>query len=117
MDASSFFARLDAVDELTVRESLAAGRYNEQHAKLAHEWLRRKEEERVSASAAKRDAREEEALSIARDSAASARASAASASDSAASARSQSRWAMWAAVIATIAAVIAIKDQIIALIF
>lgn len=58
-------------------------------------WLRLKETERALTSSAKRDAREEETLSIA---------------------RKASRWALWANIIAVIAIAIAIKDQIISLV-
>ena len=66
---------------------------------------------------AKRDAREEETLAIARDALAIAKDDLSIARDSARSARVSSRWAMWAAIIAVIAAAIATKDQILALIF
>ena len=67
-------------------------------------WLRLKESERNLTSSAKRDAREEATLSIAKE-----------ANDIA---RSASRWAMWAAISAIIAIAIAIatKDQMLALI-
>lgn len=65
-------------------------------------WLRLKESERALASSVKRDAREIETLSIAKE-----------ANDIA---RSASRWAMWASIIAVIAIVSEIKDQISALI-
>ena len=57
-------------------------------------WLKLKEEERSTASAAKRDQREEETLSIA---------------------RKASRWALWANIIAIIAIIVATKDQVISL--
>lgn len=58
-------------------------------------WLRLKETERALAYSAKRDAREEETLSIARNA---------------------SRWALWANIIAIIAIAIAIREQIFSLI-
>lgn len=91
---------------------------------FAQEWLRLKQEERDLASSAKRDAREEETLSIAKRALAIAEEAnriatedLAAAKSSAASAREQARWAMWAAIIATIVAIIAAKDQILAFIF
>lgn len=106
----SFFAKLDAEDnELFVRETLAAGRYNSRRAALAEEWLRRKDEARASASAARAEAREDESISIAKR-------ALAIASDARDSATAQARWAMWAAIIAAVAAVIATKDQIVALV-
>ena len=62
-----FMQQLEAYDnELEVRERIASGLYNAQHQAIAEEWLRRKEESRLAATSAKRDAREEETLSIAR---------------------------------------------------
>lgn len=62
-----FMQQLEAHDnELEVRDRIAHGQYNAQHLAIAQEWLRREEEARSAASSAKRDAREEETLSIAR---------------------------------------------------
>ncbi len=62
-----FLQQLEAYDnELEVRERIAHGQYNAQHQAIAQEWLRRKEESRSAASLAKRDAREEETMYIAR---------------------------------------------------
>ena len=90
----------------------------------AVEVVRRFDAAQAAASSAKRDAREEETLSIARKAlsiaetqAAAAAASADAAREQASAAKSQARWAMWAAIIAVIAAAIATKDQILALIF
>lgn len=68
--------------------------------KSVAETFRRNAARREDASSAKRDAREEETLSIARDSLSVAK----EAKDAAWLA---ARWAMWAAIIATIAAIVA----------
>jgi hypothetical protein len=63
----TFLERLDAANnETEVRERLAGGKYNQQHASLAREWLRRKEEERAAAIAARSEARDDESLSLSR---------------------------------------------------
>lgn len=63
-----FLARLDAHNsESDVRERLARGAYNSQKASLANEWLRRREEARALEAAARAEAREDEAVSIARE--------------------------------------------------
>jgi len=85
--------------------------------KFAEEWLRKYEVRRSASSSAKRDAREEETLSIARRALSIAEDANAIATRDLAAAVSQARWAKWAAIIATIAAIIATKDQILALIF
>jgi hypothetical protein len=86
------------------------GRPGSQLREEVGHWLKLKEAERALASAAKRDAREEATLSIAKE-------ANTIASDALAAARSSARWAMWAAIIAAIAIVITAKDQILALIF
>lgn len=109
-----FFDKLDAEnDELTVRETLAAGRYRSRSG-LAIEWLRRREEARIAEATARAEAREAESLSIANKALAAATEAnriasedVAAARESAASAREQARWAMWAAIIATVAAIVA----------
>lgn len=53
-------------NESDVRDRMVRGLYHGEHLGVAQEWLRRKEEARATASSAKRDAREEETLSIAR---------------------------------------------------
>ena len=106
-----FMQQLEAHgDELEVRERIAKGQYHGEHLGIALEWLRRKEEKRSSSAASKRDAREEETLSIAKE-------ANRIASNALVAARSSSRWAMWAAIIAMIAIVIAAKDQILTFIF
>lgn len=67
-DHQAFFAELDAKGEEAVRVDLAKGVYaSGNSSQLVHEWLSSKERARESASSAKRDAREEETLSIARE--------------------------------------------------
>ena len=92
----------------------------------ARAWLAEQQVLRDSASADKRDAREEETLRIAKEALSSAkeanriasedleaaRASAAAAEAQASSARQQAVWARWAAIIATIAAIAATSSQI-----
>ena len=96
-----FMQQLEAHDnELEVREHIANGTYNTQSLAIAQEWLRRKEEARSATSSAKRDAREEEILSIAKE-------ANRIASEARTAAFEQARWAKWAAIIATIAAIIA----------
>lgn len=110
MDAQSFFAELDAEDnELVVRERLAAGRYNTRRSALAQEWLRRRERARDEASASRGEAREEDAISIARDANIIALAAAVSASDANDIARSAKKYALIAAIAAIVAAIAAIK--------
>jgi len=75
----------------------------------AEAWLGEQQALRDEAAAAKRDAREEETLSIAREALASAKEANRIARDSEAAARLQARWAMWAAIIATVAAIVAIS--------
>lgn len=75
-------------------------------------WLAEKDRAATALTEAARSAREEEALSVARNSALSARDSADSARASAELARSQFRWAKWSAIIAVVAALIAAQDQL-----
>lgn len=111
MAERTFLEQLDAANnEAEVRTRLAAGNYNARHASLAEEWLRSREAARAEASAAKRDAREEKTLAIAKEANSIARSQAIAAARSA-------RWAMYAAIIAAVAAAITSKDQILALIF
>lgn len=97
-----------------VRQRLAAGNYNQQHARIAQEYLDSLHRQKDATAVANRDAREEETLRIAKEALSSAKDAnriasedLAAARDSAASARAQARWAMWAAIIATIAAIVA----------
>lgn len=62
------FSKCERDGEDAVRKGLAAKSYCEHdEAPIAEEWLRRKDEERALASSSKRDAREEETLSIAKE--------------------------------------------------
>ena len=54
METDDFFAKLDAADnESDVRARIAGKQYNQFHAGLAQEWLRRREDVRSTASASK----------------------------------------------------------------
>lgn len=114
---------LDELGENEVRERLAYGSFSSGRKKeTVHEWLRRKDEEHTEARASLRDAREEETLSISKESKEIAeRALAISERDLATAERAskaaerQARYAMYAAVIAIIAALIASKEAIIQL--
>ncbi|MDP3744441.1 MAG: hypothetical protein Q8Q76_08900 [Methylotenera sp.] len=107
--------QLEAHDnEAEVRERLASRQYHSEQVPIIQEWLRRKEEARSAASSTKRDAREEETLSIAKEALSIAKEAnriasedLAAAQSSATSAFEQARWAKWAAIIATVAAIIA----------
>ena len=87
-------------------------------------WLAERQAKRDEDVASKRDAREEETLSISKRSAATADEALSTAksanriaSEQLAAARRNARWAMYAAIIAATAAAISAKDQILALIF
>lgn len=111
MDKPTFRQRLDiANDERDVRGRLARGLYHSQHAAIAKEWLREREEATAREAEARRESREEQALALARENMELARISADAASASARAARSQAAWAKWAAVIAVIAAIVSSKD-------
>jgi hypothetical protein len=64
-----FWAELASLGEAEVRIRIANQRYSSSNHErsLAEEWLRQEEASRTSEAAAKRDAREEETLAIARD--------------------------------------------------
>jgi len=67
MSQRPFLEQLDLVhDEAEVRERLAKGLYSSQHKALAEEWLRREEVARAESAAERKEARDEESLSIAR---------------------------------------------------
>lgn len=117
MPEDEFISGLESHGEAEVRKRLAQGIYGVKHAAIAQEWLRSKEIARTEASAAKRDAREEETLSIARRALSVAEDANRIATRDLSAAVEQARWAKWAAILAAIAAVIATKDQILALVF
>lgn len=77
-----------------VRQRLAAGNYNLVHARIAQEYLDSLERKEAAESAVKRDIREEETLSIAREA-------------NRIASRAE-RWAMYAAIAAIIALIISI---------
>ncbi len=106
--ASFGFCRqdLDAMGERSVRDNLKSGKYG--HVGIAFfdfvsAWLADAEFARLEVSAAKRDVREVETLSIAKE--------------ANRIASSATLWAKWAVIIATVSIVIGTKDQILALIF
>ena len=66
MTDTAFWKQLESQnDEAAVRIAIASNHYTPDTVGIAQEWLRRKEEARDSASAAKRDAREIKTLRIA----------------------------------------------------
>jgi len=122
-DPLQLFPKLEEMGEAEVRVRLASGTFGTDSRPLIQEWLDGKDKAQAIFSNAKRDAREEETLSIAKDALAIAKDANRIASEdlsaarlSASSAFEQARWARWAAIIAAIAALLATKDQILALI-
>jgi len=116
-EPSALFPKLEASGEEDVRLKLAQGIWSEPRTvALIREWLALKDRARSDAASAKRDAREEETLAIARSALAIANDDLSIARDSAKSARTNARWALYSAITAVIAAAIATKDQILALI-
>lgn len=114
--ASNIIATCESLGETEVRANLLAGAFgntpDHPHRRVVEDWLRSKELKRNSDTSAKRDAREEETLAIAREAndiarsasfAASAAASAAIAANDIA--RSTRRVAIAAAVIAIATAI------------
>ena len=97
MNQRTFLEELDSANnEAEVRERLARRLYGPQHAALAQEWLRRRESSRAAEASARAEAREEEALAIAR-----------SAESTAKEALRIARAEKTAAIVAAIAAIIA----------
>lgn len=110
MTDTAFWKQLDTQsDEAAVRIAIASNHYSPDTIGIAQEWLRRREEARSSASAAKRDSREEETLSVAKDANTIALAAAVSAADANDIARSARKIALIAAIAAIVAAIAAIK--------
>lgn len=106
-------------NENAVRMRLAHNQYSPPDIPIVEEWLRRKEVMRDELAFSKRDARDEETLSVAKDANSialaasySATAAAAAASEANVIARSNRRIAITAAVIAAIAAIAAIVAAI-----
>ena len=56
VDVDSFFHSLDNLGEKEVREKLALRAYGSDKANLAHEWLRRKEEDRIREATSRAEA-------------------------------------------------------------
>ncbi|WP_435550325.1 hypothetical protein [Desulfobacterium sp. N47] len=101
----SFVKTLESLTDDEISSKLFSGRWSIEQKRWATEWLEHK-------SAFKRDAREEETLSIVKEAnaiASEAKEFARLASDSASK---QARWAMWAAIIATVAIIIAAMTYI-----
>ena len=110
-DAAVLFAKLESRGESQVRIELAQGIWSEPRTvALVKEWLALKDRARASEDSAKRDAREKETLSIAKE-------ANRIASESLPIARTAVLWARYAAIIATAAMAYAAKDSILALIF
>lgn len=105
-----------------VRQRLAAGNYNKQHADIAREYLASIDRRKAEDAAKNAEFREEEtlaiakeALAIARDANRIAKENLASAQASAKGASDQARWAMWAAILAVIATIVAAREQLLKL--
>jgi len=102
------FSKCERDGEEAVRNRMAENVYcTKDERPIIQEWLRRKDEVRSLAASSKRDAREEETLSIAKEANRIASDALIVARSSSKSARKQARWAMWAAIIATTAIIIA----------
>lgn len=123
MSRNPFLESLDRDnDEAGVRARLASPHgYQDSYKPLVKEWLREQGAKRDAASSAKRDAREEETLAIAkeandiaRSASFAASAAAASASEANTLSRSNSRRIWRSEIIAVIAAAAAIASAIIA---
>ena len=102
----SFHKSLESLSEEEISSRLASSTWSVEQRKWASELLERR-------SSFKRDAREEEILSIAKDANRIASAALTVARDEAAAAASSARWAKIAAIIAAIAAIISAATTII----
>ena len=118
---ASAFAEFERQAEAAVRLAVEAGEYKTSptHEGTARAWLALQAEERANASSAKRDAREEETLSISKRSAATAEEALSTAksanliaSEQLVAARRNARYAMYAAAVATTAAIVSAKAEI-----
>ena len=102
----TIISRLESIGESEVRARLPFGDFGDvlshPYRRVTEDWLSAKASKRAEADSAKRDAREAESLSIAKE-----------ANDIA---RSASKWALYAAIIATVAIAVATKDAIFSLI-
>lgn len=118
--AQEVWAELDLLDESVVRMRLNSEEYGSigsPNYSVVFEWISSKDRTRAESAASKRDAREEEPLSIAKRALSIAEDANLIATRDLSAAVAQARWAKWAAILAVIAAAIATKDQILALIF
>ena len=107
----------EALGEAEVLRRFKCGEFNSFTRKEpARAWLELKESVRLTEASAKRDAREEETLSIAKRALSIAEEANLIATRDLSAAREQARWAKWAAIIAAIAAMIATKEEIVALV-
>jgi hypothetical protein len=105
-DYDPFIKTLESLGEEQVSSLLSAGKWTDPKKRWASDWLNRK----VSL---KRDAREEETLSIAKDANRIASEALTVARDEAAAAANSARWAKIAAIIAATAAIISVATTII----
>ena len=112
IDHVALFEKLEAEGEESVRINSIKGIYQGRKGDLVQGWLRDKDASRAESSSAKRDAREEETLAVAKEANAIARsasfaatAAAAAASEANAIARSNRKVAIAAAVIAIATAI------------
>ena len=114
MERNPFLVQLDNENnEAGVRSRLASPYgYQESYKPLVIEWLRERDEARATDSSSKRDAREIEILSIAKEANRLASEANTIARLEAAAASRSARYAMYAAVIAAIGAIIAAKSEI-----
>jgi hypothetical protein len=111
------FAEFEQMGESKVRLCIDSGEIsNEFRLPCAIEWLRLQAENRALEASAKRDAREESTLSIAKEANRLASEANSLARSSVISVREQARWARWAAIIAATAMIIAAKYEIFKLI-
>jgi hypothetical protein len=112
--------RLEAKGRAGVLEEMACGGHGQPGSPMRYSvdaWLRSKHAVAEADSSAKRDAREEATLAIAKEAnRLASEANSIARLDVAAASRS-ARWAMYAAIIAAIGALIATKDQIFTFIF
>jgi len=116
---NKFTSKLEDLGELEVRERFSHGSWTNRNKSYTEEWLRRKDEDRVEARANLRDAREEETLSISKESkeiASSAleisKRDLAIAKKASKVAERQAQYAMYAAVIAVVALLVSNIDII-----
>jgi hypothetical protein len=66
-DAKSFYAKLEAAGEESVRNSLAQGIYGTENRPLVAEWLHQKDAEREGTNKARVDGREQKRVDLAQE--------------------------------------------------